>query len=243
MKQKVVIIQRRLTHYRVAFFHELKKSLNNIGIELKLLVGSGTQEEDRKHDSGHIPWAIQLPTRYFLNSKLCWQPVHKFLVDADLVILTQENALLANHLMILLPQKFRLAFWGHGANLQSLRPDGIKERYKRWAMKRVDWWFAYTQLSTDLVLASGFPSARLTLVNNSIDMLDFRCQLESVSEKEIEDLRSSIGFSDGPVGVYIGSLYTNKRLEFLFSTAESIRSLLGTFNLLIIGDGPERNLA
>ena len=243
MNKKVIIVQRRLTHYRVAFFQSLRQALEVHGVELELLVGAGTQEENQKQDSGNISWAIQIPTRYFLKNRLCWQPVYKYLADADLVIVTQENALLANHLLILRPRKFYLAFWGHGANFQSQHPDGLKERYKRWSSKRVDWWFAYTQLSADRLLENGFPGARMTVVNNSIDTSNFRHQIESVTTTEIESLKSSIGFSEGPVGVYIGSLYKNKRLDFLFSAAESIRDSLGTFNLLIIGDGPERNLA
>ena len=127
MNKKVIIVQRRLTHYRVAFFEALRQALQNHGIELQLLVGAGTREESQKQDSGEISWAIQIPTRYFLKNKLCWQPVHKYLSGADLVIITQENALLANHLLILRLRKFRLAFWGHGANFQSQHPDGLKD--------------------------------------------------------------------------------------------------------------------
>ena len=61
-----------------------------------------------------------------------------------------ENKLIQNHLLLLGPRRFRLAFWGHGANLQSDNPHGLKERFKRWTTNRVDWWFAYTQMSADL---------------------------------------------------------------------------------------------
>ena len=240
MKKKVTIVQRRLTHYRVAFFQSLRKVLEEREIELQLLIGVGTQEEKEKNDSGNISWAKQIATKYFFKNKLCWQPIHKYLSNSDLVIVTQENTHLANLLMILIPRKFRLAFWGHGANLQSQHPNGIRERYKRWTTKRVDWWFAYSQLSAKLILETGFPAGQLTVVNNSIDTADFYHQLGLVSSAEIQSIKSSLGMTSGFVGVYIGSLYAVKRLNFLFSAAESIRNKLPTFNLLIIGDGPER---
>ena len=242
-RKKVIIVQRRLTHYRVAFFNLLKKDLKARGIDLQLLIGEGTEDERNKKDSGEIPWSVKIPTRYFLKNSVCWQPVHKYVNGVDLVIITQENALLANHLMIFGPRKYRLAFWGHGANLQSQISNGPKERYKRWTTKMVDWWFAYTQLSADIVLATGFPAFRLTVVNNSIDTSEFRRQHKSVTKDEIQALKSLMGFSEGPLGVYIGSLYADKRLKFLFSAAESIRKSIGTFNLLVIGDGPQRHLA
>jgi L-malate glycosyltransferase len=54
-------------------------------------------------------------------------------------------------------------------------------------------------------------------------------------------IRKSLCFEIGPVGVYLGSLYADKRLDFLFEAAKLIRQKLPNFHLLIIGDGPERN--
>ena len=126
-KKKVTIIQRRLTHYRVAFFQSLRKVLEEREIELQLLIGTGTLEECSKHDYGELSWARQIPTRYFFKNKLCWQSVNKFLKDTDLAILTQENALLANQLIILGPRNFRVAFWG----TWSESAKSASKRYKR----------------------------------------------------------------------------------------------------------------
>lgn len=241
MKKKVIIVQRRLTHYRVALFQMLKTELRDRGIELQLLVGVGNPRETRKEDSGELSWATQVPTRYFLNNKLCWQPTHQYLIEADLVIVTQENALIANHFLVLWPKRqFILAFWGHGANLQSHHPNGLKEKFKRWTTNRVDWWFAYSEKSLDLVVGSGFPANRVTVVNNSIDTTELQQHFESIADSETKSLRASLCLGNGPVGVFLGSLYTEKRLGFLFDAAERIRSRVDNFSLLIIGDGPER---
>mgnify|MGYP000495228091 CR=1 FL=1 len=239
--QSVCIVQRRLTHYRVPLFEALRGLLAERNIRLELLVGRGTPAEEKKQDAGELPWAKPIPTHYLAGGRLCWQPVQRHLGGADLVIVTQENKLIQNHLLLLAPRRFKLAFWGHGANLQSDNPHGFKERFKRWTTNRVDWWFAYTQMSADLVTAAGFPGSRITLLNNAVDTSEMRRQRQSVTPEETQVLRESLGFGAGPVGVFVGSLYADKRLDFLFAAAETIRREIPEFNLLIVGEGPERD--
>lgn len=239
--KRAVIIQRRLTHYRIPLFEALRDLLAARGIELDLLVGRGTPAEEKKNDAGELPWAKSIPTHYLAGGRLCWQPVGRHLAGADLVIVTQENKLLQNHLLMLKPRRFKLAFWGHGANLQSDNPDGLKERFKRWTTIRVDWWFAYTQMSAGLVKAAGFPEARITALNNAVDTAELLAQRQSVTPEETQALRESMGFGAGPVGVYVGSLYADKRLDFLFDAAEAIHREVPDFHLLIVGEGPERD--
>ena len=239
--QSIYIVQRRLTHYRAPLFEALRGLLVERNIRLELLVGQGTPAEEKKHDAGDLPWAKPVPTRYFAGGRLCWQPVRRHLADASLVIVTQENKLIQNHLLLLAPRRFKLAFWGHGANLQSGNPNGFKERFKRSTTNRVDWWFAYTQMSADLVAAAGFPDSRITVLNNAVDTSELQHQRQSVTPEESQALRESLGFGKGPAGVFVGSLYADKRLDVLFAAAEAIRRDVSDFHLLIVGEGPERD--
>ncbi|UHD16247.1 glycosyltransferase family 4 protein [Thiocapsa bogorovii] len=241
MNKKVVIVQRRLTHYRAPLFELLRNELGSRRTRLELLVGRGTPLEEERHDSVKLEWSTQIPTYYFAGNRICWQPFFSHLEDADLVIVAQENALLANHLMVISPRKFRLAFWGHGANLQSANPRGLKERYKRWTTNQVDWWFCYTQLSAKLVTAAGFLGHRITVLNNAVDTSELIRQRLSISAEELLALRQSLQFGEGPVGVFVGSLHKNKRLEFLFEAVDALHREVDGFQLLILGDGPERN--
>lgn len=238
--RNVCIVQRRLTHYRVQLFDSLKNELVDRDVSLQLLVGEGMPYEDKKRDGGQLPWAETIPTHYWLGGRLCWQPLGQRLDNVDLLIITQENKLLQNHLLMLKPRRFKLAFWGHGANLQSDNPNGLKERFKRWTTNRVDWWFAYTEMSADLVKAAGFPRSRITVLNNAVDTAELLQQRQSVMPEETQTLRTSFGFGAGPVGVYVGSLYADKRLDFLFDAAVAIRARIPDFQLLIVGDGPKR---
>lgn len=237
---RVAIVQRRLTHYRQSLFECLRSQLAGQGIALDVLAGSGTELEDKKNDKGNLAWAIPLSTRYWLDGRLCWQSFGQRLEGMDLVIVTQENKLLQNHLLMLKPRRFKLAFWGHGANLQSDNPNGLRERFKRWTTNRVDWWFAYTQMSADLVKQAGFPSDRITVLNNAVDTSELQRQRQSVTPEETHALREALGFGAGPLAVFVGSLYADKRLDFLFAAAEAIHRELADFQLLIVGEGPER---
>ena len=240
-RPKVVIIQRRMTHYRIPLFELMRDELNNAGIELTVVFGDPTPQEQKKMDSGTLSWGVYVPCTYFLNGHICWQNAHALLHGADLVVVPQENKMLLNHLLLLKPRRFKLAFWGHGANLQSDRPNGFKEHFKRWTTKQVDWWFAYTQMSADLVTVAGFPDHRVTLLNNAADASELHRQRQSNTSKETYALRKSLGFETGPVGVYVGSLYPDKRLDFLFAAAEAIHREVPDFHLLILGEGPERD--
>ena len=237
----VVIIQRRLTHYRVPFFEMLRKELALRNIRLEVLAGRGTAAEEQKNDNGVLNWAKLIPNYYFAGGKVCWQPIHRYLGNADLLVLTQENALLANHMLLLLPRKYKICLWGHGVNFHSRKPEGFKERFKSWMTRRADWFFAYTDMSAAFVAATGFPTSKITVLNNSVDTSELRLQRELITFKETANLRHSLNFNDGPVGVYLGSLYPDKRLEFLFSAVDEIKKEIKSFHLLVIGDGPDRD--
>ena len=237
----VVIVQRRMTQYRVPVFELMREQLGQANIKLTVVYGDPTAEERKKVDTGILSWGVHVPCTYFLGGRLCWQSTSKIVSDADLVVITQENKLLHNFQLLLGRRRFKLAFWGHGANLQSGAPNGLKERFKRWTTSRVDWWFAYTQMSADLVTAAGVSSERVTVLDNAVDTTELLNQRSTVLCNEIRALRLSLGFDEGPVGVYVGSLYADKRLNFLFEAAEMIRRTTPNFQLLILGEGPERD--
>ena len=192
LDKTVVVTQLRLTHYRVAFFEDLRRELNARGIRLILLHGQPDPGETDKRDDGTIEWATRVKNRYWRIGKqyLAWQPLPSGLRNVDLIVITQENRILSNYLHLL--RRYiggsKVAFWGHGANLQSLNRNGLREQFKRWTTNRVDWWFAYTQLSVDLIVATGFPESRITVLNNTVDTSDLLRQLQSITLQETDAL-------------------------------------------------------
>ncbi len=242
-RAKVSILQHRLLHYRVALFEQLRAECDRKDIELGLVHGQPSSRESDKKDTGTLDWADRVTNRWIsvLGHDLLWQPLPREASDSDLLIIMQENRILSNY-----PLMFRrflsarkVAYWGHGANLQSLAPFGLREGWKRLMINRVDWWFAYTRNTEEILRGAGFPSERITCLNNAIDQDRFKSDLARVSPARLQALRSEIGATESaPVGLHCGSLYWIKRLDFLVAAADRIHAAIPSFRLVIIGDGP-----
>lgn len=237
VNRTVVIVQRRLTHYRVELFELMRERLAKVNITLRVLVGEPAADELVKRDSGKLEWSEKLPT-YYIGS-LCWQPFKHAVKDADLVIITQENKLLYNLLALSVFRPKRLAFWGHGRNMQSARVRGLKEKFKRWLTTKVDWWFAYTSITKAVVVDAGFQSEKITVLDNAVDAGALRVLISGFKDADKVNISRRLDVVPGCVGVFIGSLYKDKRLDFLIEAAVIVRECIPSFSLLIVGDGPE----
>ncbi|CAM3809937.1 glycosyltransferase family 4 protein [Roseateles saccharophilus] len=239
--RQVLVVQRRLTHYRVPFFEMLRADLRSAGVSLRLAHGDPTPEEATKRDSGVLDWAERLPTRYFLGGRLCWQPFSHVAAGVDMTVITAENKLICNLGEQFLARQRRVALWGHGANLQG-EAGSLRERFKARVALRADWWLAYTEMSRDLVKALGFPQERITVLNNAVDTTELAAQFAAVPPQARAALRAELGLGDGPVGLYLGSLYEEKRIGFLLEAAQAIRQRLPGFALVVVGGGPQQDM-
>lgn len=244
--RRVAILQHRLLQYRTAFFERLRSACELRGVQLHLVHGQPSPAEASRKDTGSLPWADEVENRFLRvgGKDLVWQPLPAALRDADLVVLMQENRILSNYPKLFrcgVPPGQRIAYWGHGRNFQSDAPQGLRERWKNWLRNRVDWWFAYTELSARIVAEGGYPAERITVLDNAIDNDGFKADLAAVDDERLGALRGRIGAAaDAPVGLYCGSLYPDKRLDLLVAAGDLIRRNLPAFQLVVVGDGPSR---
>ena len=239
---RVVCIQRRLTHYRVPLFELVRNRLAEHGVRFDLVFGEPTRVERAKKDEGRLEWGTHVPCHYFFGGRLCWQNSGQAIKGADLVIVTQENKLLFNYVAMTVRRPKRLAFWGHGRNFQANAGSSWRERFKAMVSVHVDWWFAYTGLSQRLVKDMGFRNTRITNLENAIDTEALAALCEQVTASDIVRLRKELDLGEGPLGIFVGSLYTEKRLDFLLEAASRLAALVPGFHLLVVGDGPQRGL-
>jgi glycosyltransferase involved in cell wall biosynthesis len=242
--KKAVICQYRLLHYRIGLFERLRAVCASRGIELYVVHGQASRREALKKDEGFLPWAHKVENWFWeVGSRdLVWQRIPSAeLRDADLVVVMQENRILSNYPLLLsqLWSPRQVAYWGHGVNFQSDAPTGLREKWKHLLLKRVSWWFAYTQISVDILRRAGFPQERVTCLDNAIDNVSFARDLASVSDEDIQKIREEIDAPIGaPVGLFCGSLYPEKRLDYMIAAADQIHAALPGFRLVVVGDGP-----
>lgn len=241
--KKVAILQHRLLHYRTGLFEQLRKVCAERGIEMHLVHGQASPGELAKKDEGTLPWAHKVHNRYWRigGRDILWQPFPAALKDADLVVVMQENRILSNY-PILLSQMWssrKVAYWGHGKNFQSDAPTGWREKWKDYLLTRVDWWFAYTEMTVDILRKAGYPARRITCLDNAIDTSSFKADLASWGATDLAKERERLGIgAQAIVGVFCGSLYPDKRLELLVESSDLIRRVIPDFALLVVGDGP-----
>lgn len=241
--KRVVVFQYRSLHYRVELFAQLRQQCASRGIELHLVHGQPTRRELAKNDVGSVPWADVVTNKVFEVGARdwLWQPFPVQLRDADLVVVMQESRLLSNYPLLLsrIWARRKVAYWGHGANFQSDAPSGLRERWKQMLLTKVDWWFAYTQMTVDILAKAGYPQQQITNLNNAIDNESFKADLSAVTAAELDALRSQLGLqAAAPLGLFCGSLYPDKRIDFMVQAADYIHTAIPSFSMVVIGDGP-----
>ena len=242
-RPKVIILQHRLLHYRIRLFEYLKQLLERSDIDLELVHGQASNLDRLRKDEGVLGWTTKVNNNFFsiAGRELIWQPINDLSRDADLVIVMQENRMLSNY-PLLIKRRFggpKVAYWGHGKNYQSTAPGGLREKWKSLMLNQVDWWFAYTDMTTEHVSAHGYPVSQITTLNNAIDVSGFQSELASITEEEQSEARLALGLAaTDRIGLFCGSLYPEKRVDLLLGGIDLIRSRIPDFHMLVIGDGP-----
>lgn len=241
-KKRVCIVQPVMKQYRVPFFMGLQKDLRQRGIELQVVYGTPWKAEAKRGDNVDLPSPLGRRVRsWYLWNKVLVIPTVWPWLKADLVIVEQANKNLLNYFLIpfyKLGLK-KLAYWGHGRDMQGdLNSKG--EKFKRYLLPMANWWFAYTRGAAEYVKSCGYDAQRITTVQNAVDTERLRGELASVTVKERADALSRMGWtSQHLVGVYCGSLYTNKNIDDLIVLSDRIHAAIPEFRLLIMGSGPE----
>jgi glycosyltransferase involved in cell wall biosynthesis len=236
--QEVVFVTRVLAHYRLPFHTQLRARLSETGIRYRLLYSAAPHDDQEMVGPVSLDWAEPVAATYW--GKGCFQHVLRQVYGADLVIIGQENRLLVNYLL----HVWRcfggppLAFFGHGRNMQSRKPNALPERFKRLWINQVDWWFAYTERCAKVVASVGFPPERISGFNNAVDTRNLA--LEALAAlPSLAAMRQSRFENSSAIGVFTGTLHQFKRLPFLIESADLIRQKIPQFQLVVIGGGIE----
>ena len=239
---KVVIVQATIKQYRSGFFAGLHKRLAQDGIDLKVVYSEPNSLEAEKRDFVEVDGGlgVKVPADWLFSNRVVYQHAWRQLEGADLVVVEHASKHLLNYLLFAsrLLNSRKVAFWGHG-----FHPNGTRVgRVLRQRMLHLpDWWFAYTERSVRYLLANGVPPEIVTNVQNAIDTNALACAAKSIDEGQAAALLRSLGIAEGSrVGLYCGALYSKKHLPMLIASSALVRNALPDFQLVIVGDGPDR---
>jgi L-malate glycosyltransferase len=236
-----------LKQYRMPLFDRMGKLLAEQGHELRVVCGSPPPSELMKGDNilTNTNYCIVEKSWWFFDDKLHFmQHAARHIGWADFVITEQANKHFHNHMLIIFRTAHfkKFAYWGHGKNRQG-NPNSLKEKLKKSLAKHCDWWFAYTKGVGGYMIELGYPAHKVTVLNNSIDVSDFKHLLAQQSVADIQEFKRQLGITDkARIGLYCGALYSNKKIGFLLNAANIIHSQRPDFVLLIIGSGADSGL-
>ncbi len=242
----VVVVHYIVPDYRAVQLNIVRERLDRAGITLDVLYSS-RYDQRRRAPGSPRDWMIRVPGWEVSLGELgavAWQAIFRRVQDADLVVLEFALRSLSSHVTAALRsvRGRRTAAWGHGADLQ--RPNRPLTRWVR-ARRTLasDWFFAYNELSADIVAATGYPRARITPVGNTLDTVELGAARRRLRRQDVDRARESLGLSGTNVGIFSGGMYPEKRLDFLAAAARAIRAALPSFELILLGDGIDREAA
>jgi glycosyltransferase involved in cell wall biosynthesis len=240
--KKVLILYKFLPQYRVDFFQILEKELFKSNVELELIYGKLDSYVTFEKEKSEIQWAKYVANKVIKIGKinLIWQPCIKYLKDKDLVIVEQQNTLLLNYYLIVASHfsKYKLAFWGHGLNLQE-NNSSVGNRFKSFFLKKCDWWFAYTKGVKNKLVSMDFPENRITIVQNAYDTKKLRKYYSEINESEQKKIKSMLGITSNNTGIYCGRMYPQKGLDYIINACLRIKESIPDFHIIFIGSGIE----
>jgi glycosyltransferase involved in cell wall biosynthesis len=241
--RRVLIIEAQLKQYRRRFIVDLAARLRTANIALQVAYSdppAGDRRADTIELDGDI--GIKIPSWSLFDGRVLVQRAWRMAREADLAIVEQSNKLVLNTALLALSQLGvqRVAYWGHGYNHQAIAP-GVSEWFKRKLVTRVDWWFAYTPAVARYLVAQGVAPEIISTVYNTIDVDELAGAIAALDPRELGALHTRLGITPASrVGLFCGALVADKQLGFLVDAAAELHRLIPTFELVVVGDGPER---
>ncbi len=237
---RIAIIHPWIPQYRVNFFKKLESKLSEDGIDLDLFYGEPETKWKNRGDQLLGEIGTLLPTlekRVFCRSVLMKSLKSVDLTVYDLVVV--EQAIRNAETYWLVWKRIPLAFWGHGATYTQ-KASPILEFFKSWLTRKGVWFFAYTQGGKQSVVSKGFPDSRVSVLNNTFDTSPLIESLKAIGHNELEQFREKYNLTKGCTALFLGALDESKRLDILLEATSEVLKTLPNFQLLVMGDGPER---
>ena len=228
---RVVFVQKFVPHYRLPFFERVRDMLKTQGVEFVLIYCEPDPYEHSKVQMVYPDWGIRAKTKHFslLGRYLYWASINKHLKRGDLVVVEHAAKLLNNYLFFAARQLdwLQMGYFGHGENFQTTTELRLSALVKKQMLRKVDHWFAYTEVSRQSLLRQSVDESVITVVNNTL-----------APSPHVELSKTA---PEPYSCIYIGGLYSLKLLPLLIDACALVANELPDFKLYMVGDGPEKS--
>ena len=173
----------------------------------------------------------------FFLGNLIWQSniISNLFKKVDVVIFLGEMTIISTWLAAILfkLKGVKVIFWGHG----SYGNEKYLKKYIRLNFLRLaNLNLVYGKRAKNNLLKQGFKKNKISVVFNSINYFQ---QLNFFKKYQINPPKK-IFKKNLPILLFIGRLVSKKKIDLLIETVLILNKEDAKFNLLIIGDGPQR---
>jgi glycosyltransferase involved in cell wall biosynthesis len=157
--------------------------------------------------------------------------------DWDIIILLGDANIVSNWLAAIIAKMkgIPVIFWGHGLY------DGdeifIKKKIRTTFLALADINLVYGQWAKNIMVKENFKQERIKVIYNSLDYEASKALREEVI---IPDFYHNYFNNTYPTLIFIGRLTKVKRLDILLEAVSRLTQKKVHFNLMLIGDGEER---
>jgi glycosyltransferase involved in cell wall biosynthesis len=247
--KKVAIIYHYIAHYRYPIFYELSQSNKNeyyliSGLETncKIKTLDPTSSLENTNNDG-IKWKI-IRNRWLFSNKILWQTdilKPSFFQDYDCYIYLGNPYFISTWISASIARMLNkpVYFWTHGV---LKKETGIKKIIRYIYYKIPSGLFLYGNRAKKILMSSGFDGNKLHVIYNS---LDYRKQLKirnKLDKESIYNIKSTLFFNNNNFQLlFIGRLTKQKKIDQLIQALHVINNNVAVINLLIVGDGEEKN--
>lgn len=133
----------------------------------------------------------------------------------------------------------RVLMWTHGW----LREEsGLQRRFRDCFYKLANALLLYHNRAKSIGIAHGFDPDRMHVIYNSLDTEAQRAVADEITNEQAQQLRKDAfaGAEDTPIVMSVTRLLPEKKLDQLIDAASILKARGTPINLIIAGDGPER---
>lgn len=233
-----------MPRYRTAFYLRSRQALHDAGIDLEVLVGRDHSDRNDA-ERGFTAHVSQDRLENLSSGRVRWRRLgDQGLGRDDLLLLEHaiKNLDLYPALMRSRVGGPSVGLWGHGRAYSSRQGPALRA-WKEFITQRADWFFAYTSDGARSVTNSGFPAARVTILNNTIDTADLLADLVGTGDAELARWCRDLVIDPQCTALFLGGVDARKDISFLLSFAQEAARLEPRFVLLIGGSGSDMGLA